>query len=176
MLSQAQRSQLAGQLVTMRILVGAMAAGVLVFLVLALAMASGRPDPESRISHGAVLVACLAAIACAIVPRLVTRSLLSAAAHGQAGQSAEPGGPAPEGQSAVGPLLGLYQTRLLVSAAILEGAALLNIVAYVLEKQPLSIAVAVILLLLMLVQFPSQRRVEDWVTRQLQDIDQHVSI
>ena len=64
-------------------------------------------------------------------------------------------------------LFGVYQTTLIVKAAMLEGATFLLLIMYMLEHSPWTLAVVVVFLLLILMQMPTPLGVEDWIDRQL---------
>ncbi len=57
----------------------------------------------------------------------------------------------------------VYQTTLIIGAALLEGPAFLNLIAYMLEHQIYSFATAAVLLVFLLLKFPTIARVEDWL-------------
>ena len=60
----------------------------------------------------------------------------------------------------------IYQTRLIVALALLEGAAFFNLVALVLEHQWWSLAIAGGLVLIMLGDFPTRTRIQHWIETQ----------
>ena len=59
-----------------------------------------------------------------------------------------------------------YPTRLILIAALLEGAAFFELIAYFLDGQPLYLGLAGGLLVLLLLQFPTRTGVESWVATQ----------
>lgn len=66
----------------------------------------------------------------------------------------------------------LYQTKLIIGMALLEGAAFFNLVSYMAERQWWTLAVVGGLLLLMVSMFPSVTRFEAWaedIKRNLQN-------
>jgi hypothetical protein len=70
------------------------------------------------------------------------------------------------------PLSGVYQTRLIIGCAMIEGAAFFCLIAYLLERRPLSLIVAGVLLLLLISQIPTVSKVESWVESELSTINQ----
>jgi Na+/alanine symporter len=60
----------------------------------------------------------------------------------------------------------VYQTRLIVRLALLEGAALALAIAWFIEGWSVTLVVALVFVALMLLQFPTGRRVERWVEAQ----------
>ena len=68
-------------------------------------------------------------------------------------------------------LIGGMQTGQIIEFAILEGAAFINLVFYLLEKQTISLFVVGGLLGLMAVAFPTGSKVDHWVESQKQLIN-----
>jgi hypothetical protein len=64
-------------------------------------------------------------------------------------------------------LYGVYLTRMIIGLALLEGAIFFNVVAYIIEQNWWSLAVASGLLFWMLIKFPTHTRVEHWIETQL---------
>jgi hypothetical protein len=71
-------------------------------------------------------------------------------------------------------LFPLYQSQLIVSAAVLEGAAFFNLIAYLLEGDVVSLVVVGLLLAVMLVRFPTNNRAERFLSEQLELLRQAV--
>jgi len=72
-------------------------------------------------------------------------------------------------------LAGAYQTGLVVSLAINEGAAFLNLIAYMFSPNPWNLAMAGLLILANATKFPTVNRVITWVDaceRRLKDEEQ----
>ena len=68
-------------------------------------------------------------------------------------------------------LAGLYQTKTIIAMAVLEGAALLNLVAYIIDKQFWSYGVVAFLLGVMAISFPSQGQFESWAEEMKRDLN-----
>lgn len=64
-----------------------------------------------------------------------------------------------------------FLPKVLVSAALLEGAALLNVVAFLLEGSPIPLAVAAALVAGILAQWPSRTAMEQWVSEKLRQLE-----
>jgi hypothetical protein len=60
----------------------------------------------------------------------------------------------------------VFITRTILSAAILEGAVFLLLVAYLVERSPFSLAFAIILLLALAAHFPTKSYCAGWVAEQ----------
>jgi hypothetical protein len=85
-------------------------------------------------------------------------------------QMRPPPGPHPAGAepdvSSAGAWWDRYQSRLILQAAPLEGAAFFQLIAYFIEGLPVSLAVAAGLLICLLMLFPTRAGVERWVATQ----------
>ncbi|MCI0682377.1 MAG: hypothetical protein L0Y71_09750 [Gemmataceae bacterium] len=60
-------------------------------------------------------------------------------------------------------LLGLKQTAMIVGMALLEGTAFLGLIAFLVERQPAVLAVPALALAGMLMRFPTQNSVRNWM-------------
>ncbi len=61
-----------------------------------------------------------------------------------------------------------YQTQLIIGAALLEGGAFFAAIAYMLARNPLALATAIVLLATLAALFPTSDRVNAWLDRQLE--------
>ena len=68
-------------------------------------------------------------------------------------------------------LIGLFQTKIFVASAILEGAVFFLLIAYMAEHSILCISAAVVLLFLLVAQMPTNGRAAYWVEDQLKLLD-----
>ena len=159
---------LAARLRVMRIITLSLVLGALSFLGYTLySRDQGQPAPPPDlplITYLALGLALIEGLLCQIVPELslarVRREII------QGGGDCEPGPGAREDWHA------RYLTRLIMRLAFLEGATLFLIIAYLMEGQPVALAVAGLLLLVMALHFPSRAGVEAWVDRQCELIQQ----
>jgi hypothetical protein len=62
-------------------------------------------------------------------------------------------------------LLAWFQNQLIISAALFEGTAFLSLVAYIIERNPISLVVAMALVVGILLQFPTRASVSAWMER-----------
>lgn len=67
-------------------------------------------------------------------------------------------------------LYGVYQTKMIVSCALLEGAAFFNLVAFIIDGQLWTLGIVAVLLALMVVGFPTFERVDGWADDQLRQL------
>lgn len=133
-------------LLTCRIIAGALVFGVVTFAAVAIVLRLGDPPAAAMLMS---LIAAGIAVAAA-----GARQVMVGVLSGGTGTSQ---GVGPSGS------LALYQTRMIVGLAILEGAAFFNVVAYILEGHWWSLAVTAGLVALMLTAFPTRSRLCQWV-------------
>jgi len=74
--------------------------------------------------------------------------------------------------STTGKLVQLFQSQLIIGAALLEGAAFFAGIAYMLERSPLALATAIVLLIALAARFPTSGRVHAWFDRQRELIEE----
>jgi hypothetical protein len=68
-------------------------------------------------------------------------------------------------------LLPVYQLKTIISAAIFEGLGFFATIAYLIERNPISLGVAVAMILGVAAHFPTQSRIIGWVERQLEAVE-----
>ena len=68
-------------------------------------------------------------------------------------------------------LRGMSQIKLIVRYAILEGAAFLNLILFMLEGSALNLGLAIVLLLLMMAHFPTTGRIEAYLETRLGELN-----
>jgi hypothetical protein len=150
----------------MRIILGALCVGVVSMAAVVIWQRQVAPQPPPAgvpvLTFAALGFAAFTAVGSTVIPLF-----LQAAWRRQVRQQHGPGatGPAP----ALGPdadWWARYQTRLLLQAAPLEGAAFFQLIACLIEGLPVSLAVAGGLLTCLLMLFPTRAGVERWVEAQ----------
>ena len=143
---------------TSQIIASALMAGVTVFGVIAVAM-GGKVQPRQPIvAYIAILLAAQVVALRFFIPNLVVNSRLKSLK--------ESGLEAIKNQ-----LPALFQTRMIIGLALLEGAAFFNLVSYLIEGQWFSIGVAGFLLALMAMMFPTIRKYDLWADEALQSVN-----
>lgn len=177
------RSELDRPLLTLRIIVIALFAGPLIFLVVAVLFAArnGNVQPAVR-SPLAVYVfvgiAVSAIVARVIVPNLTAAKWRRRIADGswRASGAGEPADEATDEFLArtgdAGMLFYAFQAQTLLAAALVEGSAMLMIVGYMLTRSVVCLALAVLLVLAIALGFPFRSSVEHWIEDQLQLLKQ----
>jgi len=162
MLNDDERELLKPLVRTMQIIVGALAIGIVNFLVVALWIVLSSNDPAADpplLTYVAMGTAVLAFAASALVATFIAGPLKQQVANAQAFDSG--------GVRDFRTYAGVYQTLLIIRCAILEGAAFFCLVSFMVEHQNAGLVVATILLLAILVQFPTMPRLESWIETEL---------
>ena len=105
-----------------------------------------------------------------VIPLLVAKQQRRAIASGKLTAdspiNATPGKGANGAASSPGGLPVAFLTQLIVGAAMNEGAAFFALVAYLIEKNPIALAVAIVLIAGVIARFPTAGRVERWLEQQ----------
>jgi len=174
-----------------QVILGTLIAGVLVFLGIAVmidlgpnrpmvvgaganagAPAGGQFAPTGPfITDTAVVFAAVLLPLSFVLPNLITARNRRAIASGAALSS----GPSGKAVSATGPqaaqtefskLTMLYGTQLIVGAALNEGLAFFASLAYLIEKNPIALGLALLLVAGLVVRFPTSSRIQRWTEQQ----------
>jgi hypothetical protein len=150
---------------TGRILIAAMVLGATTFLGITLVLRNAGnmppPPPLPIVSYVGIGFALTILVAYAVVPNQI-----AATARKQLPREAR------SGQVPVARLTGLYLTRLIIAAALLESIVFMELIAYLLEGQLFSLGLGAVFLIGLALQFPSRGRVEQWIERQHEILNQ----
>jgi hypothetical protein len=158
--------RLAGYLRILRIIVAALALGVIVFGVYAVVQREqnpGVPPPPHVITYLALGFGALQIVLQAVVPGLLVNGGRRQLAGGKSPRP-QPGVTIPTDD--VGNLCMLFQMRTIIGCALAEGGAFFLLIAYLLEGQLLALGGAVVMLALVLVRFPTRPGLESWLAEQ----------
>jgi hypothetical protein len=155
---------------TLRIIVAAMATGVLVFAAVAtIIRAGGNMQPRA--------VGLITIMAFAWTPvALILGRLVPALMGKQARANIVSGTGLAASNSEVDLLANQYQTNTIIAIALLEGAAFFNLVAYLLEGHPAALGLGIGLAIVILTQFPSAQRMANWIEQQVRLIAEEKSL
>ena len=134
---------------TAMIIAGALIQGVVIFAVVAYFIAKGEPAKSPMIALMGAGMAVMMVVMRFVLPMVIVNG---AKARLKEASEAEQ----------MSQLAGLYQTKMIVGMAVLEGAAFFNLIAYIIEKQLWSYRVVAFLLAVMAISFPSQGQFESW--------------
>jgi hypothetical protein len=156
-----------------RIIVAALALGVVGFAVIAVVQREQNPAPLPPqpvltylgLGFGGVMI-----VLQAVVPGLMTNQLRRKIASGTwpLRSPARPEVPPDD----AGKLCLLFQSRTITGAAFVEGAAFFLLVAYLIEGQLIALGGAAVMLVLLLVRFPTRLGLESWLGEQQERLNQ----
>ena len=167
MLSDRQREILARPLIRMRVIVLALVVSALCFLAVVMVV-DARPVEEPKLALAGLLLTGAGMTVAAVLPNWAasSKSLFAGASQIADESSATKS----DDLAQVSRLVEIYEERLISRGAILDFMAYLNLTFYLMAGQKLSIGIAVVMLLLILIQFPSRQHLEDWVAGQLRSL------
>lgn len=172
MLTDAQRDQLRPMVRTMQIIVGALCLGVLSFLIVVLILGSARPPGQASapfLTYVAAGMAVGAVIVSLVLPSIMQRSLATTLIPIAEDPHKDTPVAATDNFKSI---VQLYQTQLIVRCAILEASAFFCLVSYLIEQHALGLVGAVVLLLVICKQFPTQLGAEAWIDARLVEMEQ----
>lgn len=172
------RSELLGQTRTLQIVCGGLMAGCLLFMAIAVGLIlSGAIPPLGTapvLTYLGAAVSAFFLLARAAVPSVVTTQARRAMARGNLDKLPVLGGNfQPHVASLVeragdtGRLAAVYGSQAIVGMALLEGCCFMNLVFFVLEHNPLALGIALAILGLMAINFPTHERMVEWIDNQL---------
>ncbi len=179
-------TELRPQVRTLQIIVAALPMGAVVFLTGTLVIRSGdEPAVADPMVAGLGLMTLMALFmtVSVVVARLIVPALMTSSAR----QSIANGTWQPQATGAVtkeffertgdaGKLCVVYTTRTIVAVALLEGAAFMAIIAYMMEGSTVALGLSIALIAAILLHFPTAPRVVAWIERQLRRITEERDI
>lgn len=150
----------------MRIILVALMGGVGALMVIAVVMRTGGqfgpPRENPVITYVSFAYAAGIFAAHAFVPNRVAAGVRRRLAGDVAPSAPDDTGLSPDEKS----LCAAYQTRLIVAAALVEGAAFMFLIAYMIEGNWISLAAGVACLVLLAAKFPTENGVRRWMEAQ----------
>lgn len=146
---------------TMQIIAAGLIAGVLFFGVIAVTQAIGKPPGDPLLGYLGAGFAVMAAMLGSVLPTVISRSACRRLQRRADLDQAE----------RTGVLVAIFQTKMIVALALLEGAAFLNLIAYMVTVRWWTLAAAGALIVLMTTSFPTRFRIESWIETQQQELD-----
>ena len=178
------RAALPSMVRVLQIIVVALAAGCVVFLVVAhqTGLADGADaagnDQSAFLELFALAFLAVAGIARLIVPRVVVAASLRKIVD-QKWQLSPTSGPGDGGQQNLieqhgdaARLWFVYMTKTIVGVAILEGATFFLIIVYMLGRSSLMATCAIALMVVVAAHFPTVDRVSNWIADRLRRVDE----
>lgn len=146
-------------ILTCQIIAGAMYMGVVIFAGIAFVIQSGRDAADAEPGELPILLIVAAVFT---VTELAARQFVLMVYDRKLKEEIR--GFDPETDS-TDRFLALYQTRLIVTMAMLEGGAFLGVVVYLIEGHWGGLAIAGFLLMLMAFGFPTESKFREWIRK-----------
>jgi hypothetical protein len=178
MLTDAQKAALLPVTRTLQIIVAALAGGLGMFFLVVVFIASagqrGVGGGSLLITYLAIGAALIAMCVALVLPGVIAAKQRQAIASGKAALTSQLRHALPPTAEFrdLASLVVAYHTRVIIYGALLEGAGFFNLIAYMLERQTLSLVIAGFLLLTILSQIPTTSRLESWIENEMRTIDQ----
>ncbi|MDX1948528.1 MAG: hypothetical protein SFU86_24290 [Pirellulaceae bacterium] len=170
-LAEATRAALAPRILTLRIIVVALALGVLSFALVSIQLNASKPQLVGQQLSIPFLVLGLGAIpAGMLLPALIFRSAMQALA-----KRISPDESASEIDLASA-ILGNLQTSTIIGCAFYEGGAFANLVQYMTAVELVHLGLAFMLLLLILTRFPWPGRVEEIIAGEIRRLKEEAGL
>ena len=169
MIDEKIKQQIAGVVRTSQIIVASLVMGVVTFAVVVVFFISGGPALKGNLLTLLAAVFALAAMVLGfVIPQVITAANRRKIAAGTWSSSPNQG-PMPDSDASK--LALTYPAKMIVGAALFEGGCFFALTVYMIERQPLSLAAAAVLLLCLLAHFPTLGRVEAWIEEQLRRVE-----
>jgi hypothetical protein len=164
---------------TCQIIVAALIMGVIFFLAIVLVVVppfanKGNGLPANLITYLALGIGAANLVLSFVVPGLVTANGRRQIAREVPAKTNDAEKPLRlvDATSDTPRLAILYQTQLIIGAALLEGAAFFNGIAFMLERQPITLFACVVLLVAMAWRMPTSDRVNAWIDGQAMQLQE----
>jgi hypothetical protein len=152
----------------MQIVVAALVMGCLFFMAIVLFL---NPPTDLQASDFRGLLTCvligftvMALVGRAVVPSAIVSAGVRRLAQSHS-QETDP-------TAVITALWGLLHTRTIVAGALLEGVAFFALISYMLEKSPLALLLAVVLIIALAMHFPTRSWADRWIEARLESMDQ----
>jgi hypothetical protein len=168
------REEAAKQARILQIIVAALVMGCLFFLLIALTTGPAAKPAKPFEPISLTMIAC-GLIGIELIAQVVVAwSITTKARRGMIDGTYKPvDAQQANGQTAGATyLLSVFQTKTIISGALFEGVAFFSTIVYWIEGNPIALALAVLMILGVAVQFPTQSRIIGWVERQFEVIEQ----
>jgi len=167
---------------TLQIIVGGIAAGCLVFMVVAIVVgqqmaAAGAGQGLEVLTFVAFGFTAMVLAARAVVPAIMVRRGRQAILRGESPvgwrfpEQAASMADFYEKTGDAGKLMMLYQAKTIVAAALLEGPAFFALLVYLLSQDPVALALGGFLIVGLVLHFPTRSGVIRWIEDQLHRIE-----
>jgi hypothetical protein len=177
------REELGGLVLTQQIIVGALVAGAVGFLVVASVLLSqgGFEMGDNATMTWAMNLTLALFLAGDLMARLIVPSMIVANARRKIvegrwsladGPNQAAALPIIERTGDAGRLMFTHQTKTIVGAALIEGVTFFAIMAYLMTQSTFALAVACIMIAVLALHFPTRNGVFNWIEDQLRRIEE----
>jgi hypothetical protein len=147
------------QIKVVQIITVALMLGVLTFGAIAFQLGNGKQIPQEPIVTYITLgLAMQAFLLHLLVPMIIAKKQIKGLAHLTDDIREE--------------LLGIHRVKTIIAFALLEGAAFLSLVSYIIEGHPFALGMAIGMLFFMSIEFPGTSRVLNWIESNVEAIRQ----
>jgi hypothetical protein len=159
-----------------RIIVASLAGGVLLFgLFVLVSQGIDLQAPLGLLTIVSIVLGFGAGVSCLFLPWIIAAAQIRQLAE-QLGENARQEPDAQTRQQYANQFALAFQTKTIVGGALLEGAALLALVALMLEYHVASLIVAAVMLAGILSHLPTVEGTRDWVEQRLRRLDEMRSL
>ncbi len=148
---------------TLQIIIGALCSGIVLFLAMVFSLARNEPVPGGMLSMVGVGIAVAAVASAFVLPGIVVAQHRRRIVEKEKADGGD--------RSLERRLLDAYQVKLIMAGALLEGAALLNVVVFLLEGQWYNVAIGLLLATGIALLFPTRSRLDHWIEEQKRWMD-----
>ena len=168
---QHERSDLKDRIRSFRIVLLALIAGVGLFAMIVVAVASINWAPPGTISLIIFFVTFVIVAQSLVIPRLIGKSASNQLVSSEKKSAGLPNeSHLKESVDLPSKLLGVWFTSNLIGIAMLESAAFINLVFAMIEGSGWHLVVGFALLFVMLLRFPTEDKVFSWVEEKQRDV------
>lgn len=156
-----------------QIIVGAMATGLLGFLLIVIFLVPpGEIQPQiapgapPALTYVALIFGTLVIIGSVALPKIVVAAGRRQLIAGKRLSATPTDLASSVPDKDLSELLTIFRTQVIVGAAMLEGVGMLAIVAYMLEHRPIALSLAIVMILGVATRIPTVSRMQQWLESQ----------
>jgi hypothetical protein len=172
MTDDSAQSELQSLVRTMQIIVAALCMGVMTFA--GVVVCGVIPAQQANANQNVLtLVALAVAVASGVMSVVLRKAVATSNRQKIAAGTWTPSNPQQATPSTdSGKLLMGFQTQTIIAGALLEGGCFMALVAYMIERQTVSLGAAAVLLAGLILHFPTRGRVEAWMDDELRRVNE----
>lgn len=155
-----QQRQMVMMVIWIALIMGVVTFGIMISFI---GLGEAPGDDLPIITYLGMGMAALMLVLRFIIPDMIARNQFA-----QAMQTAKTEGNENE-EEMLGKFYQIFTMRLIIGLALLEGAAMLNLVAVLVENQMLAFIPVAILLLAMIASIPTKSKIDEWIRNQMEN-------